>query len=56
MSRPRRALLGLLVGAAGIVAGSYLLFGLGWALIVAGALVSAYFLLLFDVEAGEEGS
>ena len=50
MSRPRRAALGFLVGAASASVGAWITGGRGAGLIVAGGLLMAWFLLLYDVD------
>ena len=52
LTRQRRALLGYATGCALVVAGVWWAFAGGFALIVAGFIVAASFLLLADVEEG----
>jgi hypothetical protein len=52
LTRKRRALLGFIVGCALVVAGVYVARGLATALVVAGLITAASFLLLADVEEG----
>lgn len=54
LSRPARAAVGYAAGALLIAVGTYLLHGLGWALVVAGLTVGAYALLIYDVDAPEQ--
>lgn len=50
MTKVTRARLGFLAGVVMLAAGVFLVFDLGWALIVGGAAVSASFLLLYPVD------
>lgn len=52
LTRRRRALLGYLLGCALVVAGIYVANGLAGALVVAGVITAASFLLLTDVDEG----
>lgn len=52
LTRRRRALLGYILGCALVVAGAWVAQGLAAALIVAGVICAASFLLLADVEEG----
>jgi hypothetical protein len=53
LTRRRRALLGYVLGCALVVAGVWVAQGLAGALIVAGVITAASFLLLTDVEEGK---
>lgn len=46
------ALLLLILGAIGVAAGVLLLFGLGWAVLTAGAMTMGFALLVVDVDSG----
>ena len=52
LTRRRRALLGYVLGCALVVAGLWVAEGLAGALVVAGVIVAASFLLLTDVDEG----
>jgi lipopolysaccharide export LptBFGC system permease protein LptF len=52
LTRRRRALAGYVLGCLLVVAGVYVAFGLAGALVVAGVITAASFLLLADVEEG----
>lgn len=50
MERYDRAVAGLAVAWVFMAAGAWMVFGLGWALIVAGGELAAYFLVPYDVD------
>lgn len=50
MPRYERAVAGLTLAWAAMFAGAWLTWGLGWALLVAGAELAAYFLVPYDVD------
>lgn len=54
MTRERRATLGALLALLLLTSGAALAWGRGYALMVAGALLLGWFLVLYDVDDGEE--
>lgn len=50
VTRTRRALVGLLLGALALTAGAALAWGPGYGALILGALLIAYFLVIYDVD------